>query len=53
MPKVSENQDQMIIEAAKNLADLGFATFDECMEASKMFNGNVEQACEYLLSKYA
>ena len=47
---IVQKSDAMI-DGAKNLVELGFASFDQCLEAMKRFNGNVDEACEYLLSR--
>ena len=36
---------------AIELQYLGIAPFDLCLEALKIFNGDVEKACDYLLSQ--
>jgi hypothetical protein len=41
-----------LIQVAKDLTELGFATFDECLEAAKKFHGDSNTTCEYLMSKF-
>lgn len=47
------NMDSSILSQALCLCDLGIANFDDCVEALKKCNLNMDAACEMLLNKVA
>lgn len=43
--------EESLLKAALTLVDLGFASFDECVEALKKCGNDVDAACEMLFAK--
>lgn len=50
--KVTENQE-MLFKAAITMTEAGIADFEQCVEALKMFKGDENAACQYLLEQNA
>lgn len=48
--KQESEEETGLIHGAKQIAEFGIATFEQCLEAMRKFK-NVDQACDYLLSR--
>lgn len=42
---------EKIFKAAINMCELGIADFEDCVDTLKKFNGNQDQACEFLIDR--
>ena len=46
----SQPEGQDFISSAVHLTELGLATFDDCLEALRKCKGDIQQACDFLIS---
>jgi len=50
--KVSKQESNEIIQAAKELVDLGIGTLDVCLAALRMCDGDKEAAVNHILGQF-